>query len=554
MDNNAMETGEYMSDKCDKVANGGLGNEKKALVGITVAGILVVSMFRGHIFGSVTANAGEILGTESVFEATENATSTEEIDMMSSGVTEEELGQEETLSAYRAQMNNLTDAFSVILQGATKDFIEGYMVDEAFLMWLSATYGEDTVYQIANYVLEGQMSADYWYEVTGNSMHVLWLLYCQNFGFQSYQLENVQWMNCKSDNEAVFSFTGDFNFAEDWATTQYMDAQENGIYDCFSPELLNIMQDSDLMVVNNEFVYTDRGLPLEGKAYTFRASESRISLLEAFGTDLANLANNHTYDYGEIGLLDTLQCLEESGVEYIGAGRDIEEASKILYYVANGKKIAIVSATEIERSTNYTKEATEDTCGVLKTLNPEKYIQVIKEAEENSDYVIAITHWGTEGSLYADNSQKKLAKLFAEAGADAIIGGHPHRLQGAAFLNNVPVAYSLGNFWFTDGTLYTTVAQLTITADGEIGLKYVPCLQKDLTTSLITDTNEKGEFFEYLAAISYNVGIDADGCVYPMNAENEEAAIIYDSNTSSTNIIGGYDNDGYAIDIVGNRK
>lgn len=453
------------------------------------------------------------------------------------------------------EVTDLSEAYKVILQGATKEFLAGYLVDESFLMWLTAEYGDSVLFEIASSVQDREMSEDTWYEATGNSIHVLWVDYCKASGFQTYHLDNVYWAECKNSEETVISFTGDFNFAEDWYTTEYMDAQPNGIYDCFSEELLAEMNESDIMMMNNEFVFSDRGAPLAGKAYTFRASSDRVDLLDVFGVDIVSLANNHTYDFGSEALLDTMEYLEEAGVTYVGAGRDIKEASKIVYYIANGRKIAIVSATEIERSTNYTKEATENTCGVLKTLRPERYIQVILEASKYSDYVIAVTHWGTEGTLYPDSSQKRLAELLVDAGADVIIGGHPHRLQGTGFVKEVPVAYSLGNFWFSDGTLYTTLAQVVIESDGNIRLKFLPCIQKDLTTSLITDTTEVEEFYQYLSAISSDVGVDAEGNIYNKNAADYPAEqIVYDSETSRTGIVGAADNEGNAIDIVGNLK
>lgn len=451
------------------------------------------------------------------------------------------------------EITDLSVAYEVILQNADREFIAGYCLDDAFLMWLTAEYGEESLMEIAYTVLDTEQDVNTWYEVTGNSIHVLWLLYCQNTGFEQDMLNNVVWTACESENETIISFTGDFNLAEDWHTTEYLNQQSNGIAECISPDLMEILQKSDILFVNNEFVYSDSKTPLEGKAYTFRADLERVNILAALGTDLVSLANNHTYDYGEEGLLDTMGVLEESGIAYVGAGRNLEEAKKIVYYVANGKKIAFVSATEIERTKNYTKEATADSPGVLKTLNPQTYIGVIEEAKKNSDYVIAIPHWGAEGTLYPDSSQLRQAKLYAEAGADVVIGGHPHRLQGVGFVEDTPVAYSLGNFWFSTGTLYTTVAQVVIEKDGSLQLKFLPCLQKDLTTSLITDKTEKDDFYHYIAAISSNIGIDAEGNVYDKK-KMEEQSFSYDSDSSQTPVRGGVDNDGFAIDIVGNRK
>lgn len=95
-----------------------------------------------------------------------------------------------------------------------------------------------------------------------------------------------------------------------------------------------------------------------------------------------------------------------------------------------------------------------------------------------------------------------------------IIGGHPHRLQGTTFVGDVPIAYSLGNFWFSTGTLYTTLAKVTITEDGTVKLSFVPCIQQNLTTRILTEPEERSDFYEYLASVSMDIGIDADGVVY----------------------------------------
>lgn len=454
-------------------------------------------------------------------------------------------------------MTDLTQAYDVILNGATKEFIAGYAIDESFLMWLDAAYGDEVIVDLACCVLDDEMSMDVWYEKTGNSIHVLWLQFCRDSGFQKYQLEHVYWKDTADPSQIVLSFTGDFNFATDWYTTEYMEKQSNGLTDCFSQDLLEQMQQSDILIMNNEFTYMEenRADALPGKAYTFRAEPKTVELLKEFGADGVTLANNHVYDYGETGLLDTMRYLNEAEIPYVGAGKDIEEASEILYYVANGRKIALVSATQIERSTLYTKEATQTDPGVLKTLNPERFLRVIEQADENSDYVIVLVHWGTEGTLFSEKSQRVLADQYANAGADAIIGAHPHRLQGVAYYSGVPTAYSLGNFWFSDGTLYTTLVQIIIEEDGSLQMRFLPCIQENMVTRMLNDKEEKDGFYHYLAAISSDIGIDEEGNVYDKSAQDYPADMIsYDSQTSTTPIRGTVDNEGYAIDIVGNRK
>lgn len=414
--------------------------------------------------------------------------------------------------------NDREDTFSVILESCTKEFIGHHLIDDTFLAWIATEYGDECVQKIAEEVTSGRQDASVWHALTGNSIHVLWLLYCEQTGFQQYQLEDIIWKSCASSEETTLAFTGDINFSEGYVTTRHLDRCENGIYDCFSQDLLERMNGVDIMMVNNEFAYSTRGEPLPGKAYTFRAHPSRVELLDAFGTDIANLANNHVYDFGPEALLDTIAALREAGIPYVGAGANIKEASRPCYFICNGRKIAIVAATQIERSTNYTKEATESTPGVLKTLNADKFVNVIRKAKKNSDIVIAFVHWGTEGDSNYGSDQYQLAKEFVAAGADAIIGGHTHCLQGFEIMDGVPIIYSLGNFWFSSGTLDTGLATITIDNEGALTMGFVPCIQKNLRTSLVTDAAERQRIFDFMREHSAaGITITEDGIVRQEN-------------------------------------
>lgn len=453
-------------------------------------------------------------------------------------------------------MNDLSKAFQIILDKSTRDFREGYPLDESFLCWLRETYGDAAVLDIAYHLYEGYADVDMWYQVTGNSMHVLWLEYCKDLGYATYHLQNVHWKECASDEVVKIDLTGDINLADDWHTMKVLNEQEKGIYDCISKEIMEELQSADVSVINNEFVFSDGGDEQTDKAYTFRAKTENISMLDVFGADLANLANNHVYDYRASGLMDTIATLSNHGVVTMGAGANLVEAKTIQYYVANGKKIAFVSATEIEKYSNYTKAATETEAGVLKTLDPTIYKQVIAEASENSDYVIASVHWGIEGNYQYSSSQYNLAKIFVDAGADAVIGGHPHRLQGIEYINNVPVIYSLGNFWFSTGTLYTTIAQLQIDQNGELALRMIPCLQKDVKTSMLSQ-EEADAFYKFMADISKDIVIDKDGFIYN-TASGRNAHLKTEDNYQSGKHYASYDGsidlDGRPIDIVGNLR
>ena len=452
-------------------------------------------------------------------------------------------------------INDMTKAFNILLDRGTRKFYEGYPVDDTFLHWVNKKFGESVILDLAYRLYEGYDSTALWYYHTGNTMHVLWLEYCRDLQFATYYLHNVKWVESK-DDMITLDFTGDINLADDWYTMQAATTKPNGIYDCIAPEITKELQSADLSVINNEFVFSDRGEPLAGKAYTFKAKTSNVSMLELFGADVANLANNHVYDFGADALMDTITTLGNAGITTMGAGANIKKASEVQYFVMNGKKIALVTATQIERYSNYTKEATETTPGVLKTKDPEKYYAVIRQAAANSDYVIANIHWGTEGRYNYAGDQMALAQGFVAAGADVIIGGHPHRLQGVEYIQDVPVLFSLGNFWFSTGTLYTMIAQVQIDAKGEIAVRAIPCIQKDLTTSMLTE-EQTDAFYKFMADISQNVVIDKDGYFY--NTANGQNAHLKDDNHYQSGkrydtYNGGLDLEGRPIDIVGNLR
>lgn len=412
--------------------------------------------------------------------------------------------------------SSLTEAEEVyekILNGCTGAFIGNKPIDENFLIWFQAAYGKDSLRQVMEAVNHDKQDQNLWYTLTGNTIQVLWLQYCQDTGYQSELLENVYYKDCANEDEIVLDFTGDINLAEGWSTTEFMDSKANGIYDCLSTDLILELQGADILMMNNEYTYSNRGYPIPGKAYTFRASPTRVEVLQQLDVDIVSLANNHVYDYGEDALLDTLETLERAEIPYVGAGRNLNEAKKIVYFVANGRKIAIVSATQIERSYNYTREATEDTPGVLKTLNPDKFVEVIREAKKNSDCVIAFPHWGTEGTNVYGSDQKALAEAYVKAGADVIIGGHTHCLQGITYLEDTPIIYSLGNFWFNGTTLETGVAQVRIQKDGAVKFRFLPCMQSGTSTRLLTAGAEREKVMDFMRSLSKEVEIDEEGYV-----------------------------------------
>lgn len=325
--------------------------------------------------------------------------------------------------------------------------------------------------------------------------------------------ENVKLVECADSGHAVFAFAGDVLLDDEYAMMFGYRNRGNDVNAIFLNGLLERMRDADVFMLNNEFPFSDRGVPLEGKKFTFRAKPSNVELFEQMGVDIVSLANNHAYDHGEEALLDTFTTLENAGISYVGAGRNINEAKKPMYFIANGVKIAVVSATQIERiSAPDTKEATAENAGVLRCMDPAALLGVIAEAKESSDFVVLYIHWGTESQEETDWLQDQQAPQYAEAGVDLIIGDHPHCLQKIDVVSGVPVVYSLGNFWFNSRTMDTCLVEAGISQEGLDYLQFIPCRQEDCSTRLL-DGDDKAGVLEYMRGLSPGVRIDDEGYI-----------------------------------------
>lgn len=315
------------------------------------------------------------------------------------------------------------------------------------------------------------------------------------------------------DGALTMAFAGDILLDDSYTIMMSLHNRQKGIAGCISEELLSEMQEADVCMVNNEFTFTDRGEPLDEKQFTFRANPENVSVLQDMGVDIVSLANNHAYDYGEISLLDTLDTLDNAGIAHAGAGRSLAEAVEAVYYSIDGVTIGIVAATQIERSDNPdTKGAETDSAGVFRCWNPARLLEAVAETKQNCDFVIVYIHWGTEGTAELDWAQTDQAVQIAEAGADLIIGNHPHCLQPIDYMGDVPVVYSLGNFWFNSKTLDTCLVKAVIAQEGLQSLQFLPALQENCTTTMLHGA-EKERVLAYMRAISANVNIDSDGYI-----------------------------------------
>lgn len=325
--------------------------------------------------------------------------------------------------------------------------------------------------------------------------------------------------------DITLAFAGDLSLADNYVVMDYYHNEaEEDLASCIDSAYIKRMNDADVMWINNEFCYSNQGSPIPGKAYTFCAAPENVSILKELGVDIVGLANNHVYDFGPEAFADTLATLRGAEIAYVGAGADIKEASAPVYVDVDGYKIAYVAATRAEKNIK-TPEATETSGGVFRCYDNTDYIEKIKEAKANADYVIALPHWGAEHSTILEAAQTDGAKEYIDAGADAVIGAHTHCLQGMDFYNGKPIIYSLGNFWFDDYTLDTMLLELHLTGTTDhvqVTVEMVPGTQSERVTRMSSTVQERNRIYAYMESISSNIGItpateeDNGGIVFPV--------------------------------------
>jgi poly-gamma-glutamate synthesis protein (capsule biosynthesis protein) len=146
--------------------------------------------------------------------------------------------------------------------------------------------------------------------------------------------------------------------------------------------------------------------------------------------------------------------------------------------------------------------------GLLGTYDPSILNEQIKLAKESADYVFVYVHWGVERSTIPESWQRAMAFGYIDAGADAVIGCHPHVLQGFEFYKGKLIAYSLGNFIWTDARMDTAALELTLTGNGGLAAKLYPYEIVDRATLTIDDAQRLESLRRHLTGISFNAEVN----------------------------------------------
>lgn len=246
----------------------------------------------------------------------------------------------------------------------------------------------------------------------------------------------------------------------EWAASFHQYYDENG-ESYFFENFSDIFAKDDLTLINLECVFTDAEGRVD-KQFNIKGKESYTGILTSHSVEACSLGNNHTLDYGKESLMDTQNALDAAGV--LWAYNDV-----VSYYTSeDGIKVAMVSVNLFK-----SEEKT-----------PEQYIfeGIEKAKKENADLIIVSPHWGIEMDYNANSTQQDLGHRFIDAGADLVIGNHPHVLQGMEYYKGKMICYSLANFSFganrNPSDKNTAVYQQTFTfVDG--------VLQADLDAKII---------------------------------------------------------------------
>jgi hypothetical protein len=288
---------------------------------------------------------------------------------------------------------------------------------------------------------------------------------------------------------------GDVNLGD--GVTPYL--TRNGI-DYPWTDAAAIFKSADIAFANLECAIASCGSPVPGKEFCFRGPPESAPGLATAGIDVVSLANNHSKDYGAAALQETFVRLRECGILWCGAGENSSEAYSPASIQIRDRKVSFVAFNSIVPAG---WPATAFAPGCATTYDSDVVARVIRDAAEESDYVVASFHWGIELQTAPNSSQESLARLAVDSGADLVLGHHPHVVQGFELYKNRLIAYSLGNFVFSpprEISARTLALTATIGPGGLIQARVVPmfirsCRPEVLHGNQATSWLEKVSFY-----------------------------------------------------------
>ena len=267
-----------------------------------------------------------------------------------------------------------------------------------------------------------------------------------------------------STTEILLSFTGDCILGTD----EYF-AWDTGLpayYDLYGPEYFlknvrSIFEEDNLTIVNMEGTLTEETTRVD-KQFAFKGDPDYVKILTSSSVEAANVANNHSHDYGEKSFQDTVQTLEKNGIRTFGY-------DDVAVLEVKGIRVGMFGIYELDDHLERIPQVKQD---------------IAKLKAQQVDIIVAVFHWSNELVTVPDNNQVTLAHLAIDEGADVVVGHHPHVVQGIDEYKGKTIAYSLGNFCFGGNThpteMDTFIFQQKFTLNGKKDIidseyKVIPC-------------------------------------------------------------------------------
>jgi poly-gamma-glutamate synthesis protein (capsule biosynthesis protein) len=232
--------------------------------------------------------------------------------------------------------------------------------------------------------------------------------------------------------------------------------------------------DADIEFANLETPLTERGSKTP-KTWNFRSKPRDLKIVRAAGINVVNIANNHVWDYGRDGFLDTLKNLERDGLTYVGGGRDRAAAEGVRLFEFEGLTVGIVGLTSTHPEAAW---AGKNKPGVAYS-DFARMGEIVGRAKAKCDVLVVSFHGGTELADDANDIQKAVAHAAIDAGADLFLGHHPHVLQPIELYKGKPILYSLGNFLFVSPTPTTRPEVIVRARLGKGGVRRLELIPLD---------------------------------------------------------------------------
>jgi poly-gamma-glutamate synthesis protein (capsule biosynthesis protein) len=313
-------------------------------------------------------------------------------------------------------------------------------------------------------------------------------------------LEGFDWSRGRWTNTAASHAQAEIVIASDWAPIRAFDEIIADSPEAVYGDLLPVLRQGDLRIVNLECALSGDASPVWKSGSVFKGRPVHINGLTAVPFEVVTQGNNHVFDYGPEAFSQTLKLLSGNSIRSVGAGMSVEEARRPLIIELNGVHIGIINFSEGEDLTSAVSGP-----GVF-GWEVDAVVDSVRLIRPGVDIILVICHGGVE---YIPFPPPYLASAFgriADAGADLIVGHHPHVPQGVQICNGVPICYSLGNFVFYQETdlYYRKLGYLVKAGVSRAGLAHIHLIPYEIGSECLRllRGEESALFFESLKKVS----------------------------------------------------